>query len=220
MEVILKEMGDVNKKIGVYLNKDGDTISINESGIIRVYYKENGQWGISKVVELDMSTVTGMQALREKFKELALSLEDCRVIVGRNITGIPYNVLDSLGFNLWEIEGKPEQFLEYVLEKEVLEEQEKNEEVVEITAPIETDKPGCFHINLKKLQEVNSKLSSKQVLLPFLKNTKFYELEIICSHMPPWFQNEFDKLDMKYFSVENGTNEYKVKVYHKTCNEA
>jgi Fe-only nitrogenase accessory protein AnfO len=209
----------MNKKVGVYLNEEGDTISINESGSIRVYYKENGKWGISKVVEFDMSTVTGMQALRVKFKELASNLEDCRVMVGKSIVGIPYNVLDSLGFNLWEMEGKPEEFLEYVLEKEMLEEQEKNEEALEITEPVETDKPGCFHINLKMLQENNSKLSSKQVLLPFLQNTKFYELEIICSHIPPWFQNEFEKHDLKFFSVENGANEYKVKVYHKTCVE-
>jgi Fe-only nitrogenase accessory protein AnfO len=211
--------GYMNKKIGVYLNKDGETIAINESGVIRVYCKEEGQWGISKVVELDMSTVNGMQALRVKFKELASSLEDCRVIVGRNITGIPYTVLDSMGFNLWEIEGKPEEFLEYVLEKELIEEQEKNEEVEEITAPIETDKPGCFHINLKKLQENKSKLSSKQVLMPFLQSSKFYELEIICDHMPPWFENEFERLYLKYFSVKSDSGEYKVKVYHKTCNE-
>lgn len=215
---IFKEMGQMNKKIGVYLSEIGETIPLNKSGVIRVYAKEDSHWGITKVIEFDMSNVMSIQSIRDKFKELAPSLEDCKILVASNITGIPYNVLDSMGFNLWEIEGKPEMFLDYVLEKELSEEQEEKEET-KVVGPIETNKAGHFFINLKELQQNNSKLSSKQVLMPFLKSTNFYELEIICGHTPPWFKNEFEKMNLKYFAVENSNNEHRIKVYHRTCNE-
>lgn len=44
--------------------------------------------------------------------------EHCKIFVGSEIKGIPYNVLDKMGFNTWELEGYPKEFLGFVFDSE------------------------------------------------------------------------------------------------------
>jgi Fe-only nitrogenase accessory protein AnfO len=212
----------MSKKIAVHLSDLEETISLNECGTIKVYAKKNTQWVIEKKLDFSISEAVGIKGIRDKYVQLAEVLDDCKILVASNITGISYNVLDSMGFNLWEIEGKPDEFLEHVLESEIkneINETKEYENGDKEIGPVEADKEGHYFIDLKRFTENNSRISTKQALLPFLRSRTFYELEIICSHMPPWFDREFAALGLKYFAVQNSTNEYKVRVYHKTCNE-
>lgn len=213
----------MDNRIAVFLNDKDETTSFTEEGIIKIYFKEKTKWQIYKESLFSMDKCNGIKSVRESLFNLIGILEECRIFVASEIIGLPYNILDSKGFDLWEIDGVPEDFLDYVLEeslKEKLsnEEQEKSKQLLQaevIDKPIETDKKGCFYLNLKNLQETKSGVSSKQALLPFLTNYTFSELELLCSHVPPWIENFVKEFHFKLDTVKIKSNEYKVVIYTK-----
>jgi hypothetical protein len=117
-------------------------------------------------------------------------------------------VLDKCGFKIWEFDGRPEDILDYVIENDV----DDIPTDLPDDPPIKSDKEGFYHVNLITLQESNWGLTSKQLLLPFLNEKKFIALEILCSHIPPWFEGEFEKLSLKADYLKVSGNEYKVTV--------
>ena len=204
----------MNIEIAVFLNSKGDTATLNESGVIKVYLKQGEEWQVVKEILFPKQASMNLVTLRENIKNIAASLDKCRVFVAKEVKGVPYTVLDSMGFNTWELEGTPEDFLEFVLNKEESESSyiEKPETV---PAPIKNGNTENYFMDLKSEIQSYSKFSSKQVLLPFLHNTKFKELEIICGHVPPWFENEFEKLNLQWKVETISENTFKVKVYNQ-----
>jgi Fe-only nitrogenase accessory protein AnfO len=217
----MEEVIDIDNKVAVFLNDKGETTSVNEDGIIKVYSKESGIWEVyeEKIFGFDKSN--GMKSVRESLFKIIEFLKDCKVFVASEIMGVTYNILDSNGFNLWEIEGMPKEFLDYVLEETQKEEAEneiqiKSVEVSEeevMDQPIETEKVGYFYLNLKKLQETKSSISSKQALLPFIRNNTFKELELLCTHVPPWIENFVKEFSFRLDIFKIKSNEYKVIIY-------
>lgn len=59
----------------------------------------------------------------------------------------------------------------------------------------------------------SEKVTSKQVLLPFFHSVDFTRLDIICSHVPPWFHNVLENLNMKAVIEDICENEFKVTIY-------
>ena len=213
----------MSKEIAVFLDTSGQTISFNEAGIVKVYAKKNDEWDVVKEYKFSLDNDMNLKLMRESITVVVETIEPCKVIVAKTVTGIPYNILEKNGYNIWEIEGEPKDFLDYVLAKEEVEESSKlgpNEQRETMPEkPIETDKDGCYYIDFKKLQEVNKNITSKKALLPFLRNKTFYELEIIFSHIPPWFDNEIKSLNMQSEILMLSANQYKVTVWNKICGE-
>jgi len=211
-------------EIAVFQDISGKTQSFLEPGIIKVYSGQMGEWKIIKEIIFRIDNVAGLKAIRENIKNMAESLGDCKVFVGREIKGIPYHVLDGMEFNTWELEGTPKEFLEFVFEKE---EAEKKEGAKSSTSAKTQDKlpqieqfeDGNYFVNLKSIQENSVSITSKGILLPFLRTTTFYQLEIICGHIPHWFVVEFEKLNLKMESEVINQNEIRVTVYPKVCKE-
>ncbi|AJA47499.1 Fe-only nitrogenase accessory protein AnfO [Clostridium pasteurianum DSM 525 = ATCC 6013] len=213
----------MNTKIGVLVGKDNETTSIYESGIVMVYMKED-EWKVVNEVIFNMNTEQGIPAMHRRVEELIQSLEDCKVFIGKRVEGIPYTVLKKSGFTIAEAEGKPSEFLDEFLEifeekKKKKEEEEAKRKNILNLEPVELSKPGSYFMDLKKLQEENPSISSKKVLLPFLNNKTFYDLKVLCSHIPPWFQNELESLNMKMDASKTGDDIFEVIISHKVCNE-
>lgn len=212
----------MQKEIAVFLGDDGQTISIYKSGLIKVYTKEQGTWKVLKEIPFIIDETDGIKSVRKSLTTMVQDLEKCKVFVGKEVTGLSYTVLEIAGFNIWEMEGKPEEFLDFVLEKEEEEELTENseEKVVEVMVePISPNKDGNYYINLNQLQNSKSGVTSKQALLPFLRNAVFYKLDIICSHLPLWLEGELERLCLKSDTEKTGANEYKVTVYSEKCKE-
>ena len=207
-------------EIAVFQDNNGKTQSFVEPGIIKVYSKNIGEWKITKEIIYRVDNIASLKEIRESIKNMAQSLGECKVFVGREIKGLPYNVLDSMGFNTWELEGTAKEILNFVLEKEEEEakfmEKSKSKDKLPL---IEKSKDGYYFLNLKKIQEHNINLTSKGILLPFFNSTVFYQLEIICGHIPPWFEAEFKRLNFKTESEVISKNEVKVTVCPKDCND-
>lgn len=214
----------MSDKIGVLIGKNSETTTIYESGIVMVYKKEAKEWNVVSEIIFNMNTSEGMQSIHKKVEKLIENLEDCKIFIAKRVEGVPYTVLKKAGFTIAEAEGKPSEFLDEFLEifeekkKKKLEEEAKNK-TIQNAEPVDQGEPGNYFIDLKKLQEENPSISSKKVLLPFLNNKTFYELKVVCSHIPPWFENELANLNMKMSSDKINGDTYEVIISHKTCKD-
>jgi len=207
-------------EIAVFQDISGKTQSFLEPGIIKVYSRQLGKWTVTKEMIFRIDNIGGLKAIRENIINMADTLGDCKVFVGRDIKGMAYNVLDGMGFNTWELEGAPLEFLDFVYEKEEEEAKADDLEATVSNSPqIIQLKDGTYFLDLKKIQENDVNITSKGILIPFLNSTLFYQLEIICKHIPHWFEVEFKKLNLKMESESISQNEIKVIIYPKICEE-
>ncbi len=211
----------MNKSIAIVLDDNGQTTCLGEPSIVKVYFSDNGNWKIIKEIICKIDENMSLILIRENIKNMIEALGTCRIFIGSKVTGLPYTVFEKMGYNIWEIAGRPEEFLDYVLEKECNQHNLKLDDEVKpkILAPIKSGNEGYFTIDLKKIQEGNMSVSSKQVLLPFLNNTTFYELKIICSHQPNWLEMELKRRNLKAEVQLKAGNQVEITVSHIICSE-
>lgn len=203
--------------IAVYVGENGETASLKDRGKIVVFRKIKNKWNVLRERELNPSTSQGMKELRRMMEEVMDFLAECKIFVGLSVTGIPFFELERSRRVVWEMQGKPGDFLDYILARDEEErqlEEQKNETVP--PAPVETS-AGCYRISIKEIQEKNLGITSKQVLLPFLRQGNFYELRVLCNHIPPWLEAEF--LTGKLCSNVNelGTGELEITITKSCC---
>lgn len=207
-------------EIAVFQDISGKTQSFLKPGIIKVYSRNLGKWEVTKEIIFRIDNIGGLKAIRENIINMTESLGECKVFVGLDIKGMVYNVLDGMGFNTWELEGESLVFLEFVYEKEEEEEKANALEGKVYKSPqIILLKDGTYFLDLKKIQENDVNITSKGIMIPFLNTTNFYQLEIICKHIPHWFEVEFKRLNLKMKNEIIGQNEIKVIVYPMICEE-
>ncbi|WP_346354113.1 Fe-only nitrogenase accessory AnfO family protein [Azotosporobacter soli] len=177
-------------EVGVFINKAGLSATLYEPGRLAVYAKQNGNWRIVRQIPFGLDTLQGIKQMRWAMAEAVGFLADCKVVVGEKINGMPYFELEKAGCNIWEFSGSPMEFLPYVAaEEEQARRQETIKSAVEIPAPKEIA-DGCFSVSIKEIQALNSGITSKQILQPFLRKGSFQQLEVVCSHVPPWLEEE------------------------------
>lgn len=179
------------KEIAVFVDEKGKTASFVERGKIIVYQKKRGLWQVSREKDFALDNHLGMSGLRKSMAEALSFLDNCKVFVALSVVGLPYFELEKASCSVWEFDGLALDLLDYVLAKE-----EENHVIVEnkgqtpaIPEPLEVS-PGSYQISLKDIQRNNSGITSKQALLPFLRWGKFYSLEVLCDHIPPWLEAE------------------------------
>lgn len=207
------------KEIAVHLGENGETTSLNEKGTIVLFQKNRGKWSVLREKDFHLDQGLGLKDLRRKMEEVINFLTDCRIFVGLSIVGVPYFSLEKAGFSVWEFEGKPGEFLDYILEQEEAQAERENHKPSNVVPfPVETS-DGCYKLSLKEIQENNLGITSKQVLLPFLRKGKFYSLEVICSHLPPWLEAELISGNLTSSVEKISPNELRVTIAKKCCYE-
>jgi Fe-only nitrogenase accessory protein AnfO len=182
----------VYPEVAVCINDNGVTSSLDEANAIVIYQKVQGSWKVIKEQKFSLDKEAGLVGLRRQMAEIILFLGQCKIFVGCAVVGVPYFELEKNQCSIWEFEGKqkPLSFLDYVLKQEEdKEEEEQSQGNNVIPLPIERQK-GDYYISIKEIQENTGGISSKQVLLPFLRQGKFYRLEVLCNHIPPWLEAE------------------------------
>lgn len=210
----------MTKKIAVLLNNAEETETMYASSVIKVYSKEKSHWEVINQFPFTLKNLTTVKSIRERIVDLMEKLDECKIIVAKELNGIPQTVLDMSGFTILEVEGNPEDFLDEVLEtleKYQISLLDSDKECNISPAPINNE--GGYYINLKEIQNNNQGISSKQALRPFLHNTTFYELTVVCSHIPNWLEGELKKLNMALNTTIVTQNEYKITIFNKICNE-
>jgi Fe-only nitrogenase accessory protein AnfO len=182
----------------VFLNREMSTSSSLEEGIVRVftYDLKNDLWHIVRDIEFSLVNCSSIFEFREKISGMIARIGDCKVFIAKEVKGQLYSVLEAYRFSIYEVDGKPEQFLSSILALETNNKEIATESPTYLHSPVKTSVEGNYYLNLKEMLDKNPELSSKKVLLPFLTEKNFKELEVICDHIPKWLNEELKKQGM------------------------
>lgn len=203
--------------IAVYVNGNGETTSLNEPGKLVVHRKRQGAWKVCLEKEFSPATASGMCGLRRMMGDMLDFMGECRVFVGHAVTGIPYFELEKSNCTVWEMPGRPGDWLDYILEQEEsVQRQENKKPLVVVPVPEEVGE-GRFRVSIKEIQDSGGGITSKQVLQPILRRGNFYELEVFCSHVPPWLEAEFAGGTLNCEASHQGPGEIKLVITKKCC---
>jgi len=176
--------------IAVCINASGASSSLYDASAIVIYQKYQGLWQLSREMEISLDKQGGMAGLRRQMAEIILFLGECKIFVGGAVVGVPYFELEKMQCSIWEFEGAPLAFLDYVLAQEE-DKLANNSTVTSSAIPVLLEREnGDYYISIKEIQENGGGITSKQVLMPILRQGKFYSLEVLCNHLPPWLEVE------------------------------
>lgn len=204
--------------IAVCLDSGGETSTLEAPCKIVVYRKKVGQWKALREKSINPADWACLVELRRGMGEIVSFLGDCKIFVGRWVTGLPYFELEKNRCSIWEYEGKPGDFLDLVLSRE----EEENVAgdcggaVIMLPVPMEYEK-GCYTISIKEIQEGDTGFTSKQVLMPLLKKGGFFSLGVLCNHVPPWLEGELSAWGLNSRVDRVGDNESLITIAKKNC---
>lgn len=182
---------DEELKIAVYLDHSNHSTALSKPGAVKVFTKGPAGWIPGEELAFDPSSISSIKELRESFVQIVRALEfhACGIFAAAEIRGIPLTILENLKFSIWEVYGTPEEFLDTIADRVIIEKSD-NTHIID-------NGDGCYFVDLKAVMDKSEKLSSKQLLLPFFKETEFKLLRIACSHIPPWFEQELAKMHLQ-----------------------
>jgi Fe-only nitrogenase accessory protein AnfO len=200
-------------KIAVLIGKNEETTTFDKEAVVEVFLKKGGEWEVIQKIEVVLEESMGIAEVRQEAVRIAKALGDCRLIVGKKVYGMAYNVFETMKFAIWEIEGRPETFLDEVVEQEeayVRQKMDKANEKLTEESYIKKLDEGHYLIDLLHIQSLDRSISSKQAIIPFLEKQLFERLDIVCTHIPPWIETQIEKyaVRMKIEGLDNGN--YKV----------
>ncbi|MDF2564776.1 MAG: Fe-only nitrogenase accessory protein AnfO [Massilibacillus sp.] len=176
------------EKIAVTFKGKNDLANLTQADTLMVFEKRDTDWIARKEIPYQIDLSTNLQEIRNQVRNLITKLDDCNIIVSQSITGLVYNVFDRMGFHIFEVPTFQKTVLNDILMdiNNNTENIERNEAIP--TTPIETV-DGIYFLDLIQLQANRPDISSKKALQPFLHNTPFIKLDMLCSHLPPWLEN-------------------------------
>ena len=200
-------------KIAVFLDSSGETTTFENTGHLKVFSKDKGSWSVIRDLILLPTNSVQIFEIRNKFSSIAKEISDCSVIVAKKLSGIAYNTLSSANIVVWECEGRPEYFLDDILEEEeeIKKEKESKKGIGSIIEEhVKKIEDGYYLISLDDIQTSNEKISSKQVLIPFLENKNLKKIDISCSHIPPWIEQKIMNYGFSMKVEDLCTNQIKI----------
>jgi len=199
--------------IAVYVNEQGVTALMDEKGAVRIYDKGDQDWHVIKEYAFEMEQNQSISGIRRYLQEMVQKLEGCKVFVAKAVAGQLYYVLEAHGFESFEAEGVPETFLDSVddaVKQELKSSVEKKPSTEQYFNT--TEEVGVFVVNLKKVLNLDCSLTSKKLLLPFFRKKEFNRVEILCDHVPRWFETDLSPLQLHSTTVKLNDNEYSVHI--------
>lgn len=206
-----------NREVAVITGPDGSTGVLSDPGTVIVYERDRDNCSWHPVRETEFAIeCESLQEIREKIAGLMDFLGDCRVFVAKAASGAVFFELQKAGFSVWEITGRPAEFLDGVLEEENAAEEPGKAPVFEIPAPLEIS-PGTYTISIKEVQGKLPGISSKKILQHFVRTGDFERLEVTCDHVPPWIKLDCEMSGLRCESEKMGPNEFVVILTPKTA---
>jgi Fe-only nitrogenase accessory protein AnfO len=204
-------------KIAVVEDNSQKTSSIFEPGFIAVYEDEEGKWKVLDRFENKLCEAKGISAVRMVVADAIKHLVNVKAVVASDIPGIAFGVFQAAGFSIFLVEDNVPDVLDSVKKEmlEVIEKQQEKTSKFDITQFLKPDiSKGDFCLNLEEILLKNPDLTSKRILIPFLKNEEFNRLDVICSHIPKWFNTDLIVLGFQYETVNELPNKMTVRIMH------
>jgi len=197
-------------EIAVLVNAEHITCGFEKDGTIYVYEKVNCEWNVKKQMEYCTKELADTFAFHQKIKEISTWMGECKIVVVNRIRGIHYLAFEEYQISMLEIKGEPVKFLDDIVDC-------LNHQRTVVEVPLEHNaiyerQPGKFGTDLRDVMNGKTSYNSKQILLPFLKNEFYSELEILCNHIPKWLEKEQTEMKIR-ITMEAYKDCMKVKVY-------
>jgi len=201
-------------EIATVIGCDGRSSSLTRPGTVVVFRRNRGSWSKEREMSFSADEKDNLTDIRRKMHDLISFLGDCRIFVADAASGALYFELMKAGCSIFEVSGIPDDFLEDVLAEEEKEQalQTAGRTAV-VPGPYERA-PGEYVISIKEIQGKIPGITSKQILLDFLRAGWFSSLEITCDHIPPWIEMESEQKGFRIESEKIRVNEVKMKVFN------
>lgn len=196
-------------KIAVFVNESMETSSINEASHVCVYQKDTSHFIEAQKIPVLLGISPTLSHIRYCLDQLVIQLGDCRIIVATKMNGLAYTVFERAGYNIWEYEGSPSNYLNDIELVELADRYELKDQ----SDPFEHFEDcgnGVFKINIKKLLYENHELTSKKLLLPFLDHMPFTKLHVTFSHLPPWLEPGLKKRGLTKELIVHEIDEHQI----------
>jgi Fe-only nitrogenase accessory protein AnfO len=208
-------------KIAVLVDENGIAVPYNEGGNIELYAYEGKSWHCIKAAALDVDEGTNIAEVRARVHAVMVIIEDCKVFMVEAIKSLPIGIFDGYGITVWNHKGIPMEAFDFVKEQEENIVRQKRSccdkpsckstcsssmgETAQTDTPIAIENigEGYYKVELAKMLKSDRTLNSKQILIPFFQSTAFQKLEIICDHVPKWFEREFGPLKLQFDTEES-----------------
>jgi Fe-only nitrogenase accessory protein AnfO len=133
------------------------------------------------------------------------------------VIGVAFGTFQAAGFEIFLVENSALDVLDSV-KKEMLELIEERKEKPQKFDIIQFLKPGMnkgdFCLNMEEILSKNPELTSKKILIPYLKNGEFNRLDVTCSHIPKWFNIDLGFLGFEYETVNELPNKKTIRIVH------
>jgi Fe-only nitrogenase accessory protein AnfO len=200
-------------KIAVLLDESGKAAGLQKGGTIYVFERKEDIW-LSEV-KLDFQPVEfgSMAELRTYIGSTSRLLGDCHILAAQASTGFYRVVFESFEVALWAVEGIPQNFIGQI-EAFYTEPAASRAETPALISPV-PGKAGYYRADLREVMAHRAGLNSREVLLPFFKHTLFSRLELVCDHVPRWFEKELPALGLRA-DAEAGGEIVKIHVYPRS----
>jgi hypothetical protein len=135
---------------------------------------------------LEVAPPGGLSSLKDyaaALDKLIADMGNCRVIVGRKISGAAYYRLDSHGFCICEMDAFSADLLPGLAAKIAVKDENP---AISLDPVVVNEAQGIYLLDLHLIQSKFPDMSSKKVLKPIIEKFTFKELEVVCGHFPPW----------------------------------
>jgi len=209
--------GEFILKISVVESNNQKTSSIFEPGFNAIYEEEGGEWKVLNRFDNKVCNAKDIAMVRMAVADTIKQLDNVKIVVASEIPGIAFGIFEVAGFEIFLVEKNRFDALDSVKKEmgEIIEKQQEKTSKFDIMQFLEpgTNK-GDFCLNMEKILSKNPQLTSKKILLPYLKNGEFNRLDVICSHIPKWFTTNLRVLGFEYETVNSLPNEKTVKIVH------
>ncbi|MGA9189742.1 MAG: Fe-only nitrogenase accessory protein AnfO [Methanosarcina sp.] len=204
-------------KIAVVESNNQKTSSIFEPGFVATYENDGGEWKVINRFENKVCNAKGIAAVRMAVADTIKQLDDVKIVVASEIPGVSFGIFEAAGFEIFLVKNCVLDVLDSVKKEmlEVIEEQQEKPRKFDIVQFLEPGMyKGDFCLNMEEILSKNPQLTSKKILIPYLKNGEFNRLDVICSHVPKWFDKDFGILGLEYETVNVLPNKKTVRIMH------
>lgn len=209
----------MDPEITVILDSNDKLTDFNQAHTFILFRNEREQWITKGSFQSSHPDFNSLQSTRIYVQELMKALDTSKILLGKTITGLPYQILNAAGYILCEADDYREDVLNSIFEDYC--KQNKQPELIQEEiplTPVETGEPGLYFLDMIHLQTVHPDISSKKALFPFFKEVPFLELKIKCSHNMPWFDYELPARNLIYTEQRFSEEGYSViTIVHKQC---
>jgi len=198
--------------VAILIDKNKRVLPLGSPGNIELYSDSKGFWECIKTMPFELNHAVTIKDIQAGIRQLVDWLEDCNVIVIDGVKGMARGIIGEFRIGIWQFSGslQPALFDQIRLKLESIEQSKTKNDTEPVL--IGSAEQACYEIDLSAVLERNAGMNSRDVLIPFLQNTDFRELTVFCNHLPKWFKQILEVLDLDWEIEDLSENKVKATV--------